>query len=590
MHISYRLLALLAVLALVVVACGEQGASPGETSPASVGAAPTDGPDETAPPDTTSYPREETLFTSGTQWGAPSNWNPIRTWDYAMGTVGLVYETLFLYEPLSDEFIPWLAESGEWTSENVYELTLREGIEWADGEPFTADDVVFTIELGQMASVPYSPVWDWLDSAEATDDHTVVFTFSDPRYQQWANWIYFHSIVPQHIWEGRSEEDVVNGTNENPIGTGPYEYLTHDQDRMVWQKRDGWWATEALGHDPQPTYIVDIVNPSNATALGLVLQGGVDLSNNFLPGIATLVEGGYGIETYFPSEPYMLAGNTAWLVLNTERPPLDDPAFRRALAFAVDVPGIVENVYQNIVTAANPTGLLPIWEQYVDQDVVDELGFSYDPDEARRLLADAGYEDSDGDGFVETPDGEPIQLSLIVPNGWSDWMEAINVIAASASAVGINVQTDFPEFPALVDQRAAGDFDMLINNERQVDNTPWLYYEYIFRLPIQDQQNTVNFGRYENEEAWQLTQELDNTPVDDPDAMREVISELQRIHLTDMPIIPLWYNGVWEQHNTSVWSGFPSSEGSNYIPATWRGYWQRGSILWLSELELTPQE
>ena len=80
------------------------------------------------------------------------------------------------------------------------------------------------------------------------------------------------------------------GANENPVGTGPYQYLSHDPGRMVWEKRDGWWGTEALGLDPKPTYIVDIVNGSNNVALGLVLQGGLDMSNNFLPGVATLVE------------------------------------------------------------------------------------------------------------------------------------------------------------------------------------------------------------------------------------------------------------------------------------------------------------
>ena len=68
--------------------------------------------------------------------------------------------------------------------------------------------------------------------------------------------------------------------------------------------------------DVAPKRIVDIVNGSNNVALGLVLQGGIDLSNNFLPGVATLVKGGYGVQTYYPEAPYMLSANTAWLVLN----------------------------------------------------------------------------------------------------------------------------------------------------------------------------------------------------------------------------------------------------------------------------------
>src|SRR5690554_5798780 len=96
-----------------------------------------------AQPVTEAYARNETLYISGTQWGPPSSWNPFMQGNYATGTIGFVYETLFLYDPLADEYIPWLAESGEWVSDNVYELTIREGITWSDGTPFTAEDVKF---------------------------------------------------------------------------------------------------------------------------------------------------------------------------------------------------------------------------------------------------------------------------------------------------------------------------------------------------------------------------------------------------------------------------------------------------------------
>jgi peptide/nickel transport system substrate-binding protein len=63
----------------------------------------------------TSYPRSETLYTSGTMYGPPGDFNPIKDWDYTTGTFGLLYESLFLYNPLTDKFIPWLAQSGSWT-------------------------------------------------------------------------------------------------------------------------------------------------------------------------------------------------------------------------------------------------------------------------------------------------------------------------------------------------------------------------------------------------------------------------------------------------------------------------------------------
>ncbi|PRY01713.1 ABC transporter substrate-binding protein [Allonocardiopsis opalescens] len=533
-----------------------------------------------------SYPREETLFVSGSLWGPPANWNPLMTWEHAAGTKGLVYETLFLYDPQADEYIPWLAESGEWTDDDTYQITVREGVQWTDGEPLTADDVAFTIGLGELESIPYHNVWQTIENVEATDDRTVVVDFSEPRYQQWAFWLYGNAIVPQHLWAERTEEEISAGANETPVGTGAYVYETHGQDRQVWSRNEEWWAQEALDLRVGPSYIVDIVNPSNEAALGQVLQGSLDLSNNFLPGIAQVLESNDDVASYYPEAPYMLSANTAWLVPNTTREPMDDPEFRRALAFSIDTEQIVSGVYGDIVQAADPTGLLPNWEQYVDADVVAEHGFSFDTQEAASILADAGYEDTDGDGFVETPEGEPIELTLAVPSGWTDWMEASRVIADSAQQAGINITADFPDENAIVDQRVSGDFDLILNNERQISSTPWTYYDYIFQLPVRESQSTVNFGRYENEEAWALVEELATTPVEDPEAMTDIIAEIQEIQLQEMPIIPLWYNGMWSQVNTSVWTNWPSAETeNNYVPTLWANYHELGGILMLTELQ-----
>lgn len=546
----------------------------------------------TQEPSATTYERSETLYTSGTQWGPPSSWNPMNTGGYATGTFGLCYEPLFLYDPLSNEYSPWLAESGEWSGDDVYTLSVREGVTWSDGETFDASDVVFTFELGQIDGVYYQPLWNWLDSAEQVDDYTVEFTFSEPLYQEWGNLLYSMAMLPQHIWENKTDEEVATGANENPICTGAYLYDTHDQDRMVWVKNSDWWATEALGLEVAPNRIVDIVNSSNNVALGLVLQGQLDLSNNFLPGIATLVDGGYGIQTYYADAPYMLSANTAWLIMNNDTPPMDDPAFRRAMAYAVDVEQIVEVVYGNIVQASNPTGLLPTWDQFVDQDVVDELGFSYDPDEASAILAEAGYEDVDGDGFVEGPDGSEIELSIIVPNGWTDWMESVRIVSNGAQAVGINLSPEFPDFGGYADARNTGTYEMAISNEAQMSNTVWTYYDWIFQHPLEDTMTNGNYSRYDNQEVFDLVDQLDMTAVDDVEGMQEIISQIQRIQLTDMPLIPLWYNGLWSQYNSGVWTNWPTAaeDTPDTLPATWRGYWNMGSILMLTELEPVESE
>ena len=186
------------------------------------------------------------------------------------------------------------------------------------------------------------------------------------------------------------------------------------------------WGIDVFGM-PAAKRIVDIRFSSNNVALGAVIKGDVDLSNNFLPGIATLSDKGY-IETYYPEAPYMVSANTAVLFLNTTIKPMDDPAFRKALAFAIDVPSIVNVAYANLVKASSPTGLLPTLSDYDDQDVLARLGYAFDTAKAKQMLAAAGYVDTDGDGFVEAPDGSKIELDVTCPNGWTDWIDRKSVV------------------------------------------------------------------------------------------------------------------------------------------------------------------
>ena len=531
------------------------------------------------------FPRNETLYTTGTAWGPPADWNTITPGEVT-GLNGLGYETLFLFDPEANELSPWLAESGEWTADLTYTLKLRDGITWSDGEQMTAEDVKYTTELGQIEGVPYANIWDWLASVEAVDDLTVEFTFTEARHQEWNNFLWQEQVVPQHVFSERSEDELLTGAHEDPVVSGPYTVHSYDQDRIAWVKRDDWWATEALDLEVQPTYIVDIVNTSNEVTLNLMAQGELDLSNNFLPGIQDLVASNPDLSTYYEAEPYMLSANTAMLIPNTTVEPMDDPEFRKAMATAIDSGKIVDSVYSGLVAAANPTGMLPVWDQYIDQAVVDEHGFSYSTSEAASILEAAGYADGDGDGFVENTDGEPIELTLNVPTGWTDWEEASRSMAADMQAAGINVTEEFIDAGAVDDARTTGDFEIIMNNWSAISHSPWTHYRYMFQLPIIDNQTTANFSRWESEEAWTLTQELAATPAEDP-RYQEILSELQRISLEEMPVIPVWYNGAWSQANNSVWTNWPSESGDtpNVYPTMWNSLFNVGSIHMLTELE-----
>ena len=540
-----------------------------------------------------SYPRNQTLYTSGTMYGPPTDFNPVAG-GYVTGTFGLLYESLFLYNPLTDKFIPWLAKSGSWTGAKTYTLKLRSGLTWNDGTPLTAADVVYTFNLGKLNSVPYSTLWNFLQSATAVDNLTVQFTFSTALYQEWSNALYTVAILPAKVW-GTQTATTVLTYNTSPsaaagvVGSGPYQLLTYDQTKVVWVKNPNWWGKTLLGLDVKPTYIIDEVNGSNNVELGQMLNGQIDLSNNFLPGVNSIVSGigGYGIQTYYAKPPYMLSANTAWLVTNDVKKPTNDPVFRRALAESINVSQIVNNVYGQIVQAANPTGLLPNWNQFVDKSVVAKYGYTYNPTDAKKILTAAGYK-MGSDGYFRNKDGSPINLSLIVPSGWTDWMAAIQSIAQSAKKGGIRITPSFPSYNDRTNKVQTGKFDLAIANDAQIANTPWAYYNWMFRQPILATQVAGNDGRYKNSTIWSLVQQLDATSISNVAGMKKIISKIQTIQLQDLPIIPLWYNGAWSQANNNVWTNWPSAAAGSpkYMPVTWDGYWNMGAVLMLTTLKL----
>jgi peptide/nickel transport system substrate-binding protein len=465
-------------------------------------------------------------------------------------------------------------------------------VTWNDGKPFTGADVKFTFETGKLEGSQYSTMWKTGLTGITVKGNVVSFNFKGtPNYQDWDTNMYSIPIVPRHIWSSYSATEITTGNTDDVakmVGTGPFKYGAGKgtSGTLQWNRRVGWWATKALGMRMPMQYIVDIHNTSNTASLQNFLQGNIDLSNNFFPGVDKVIGG--KIQTYYTKAPYMLSANTAWLVPNTTHKPLNDKVFRRALATSINVNRIVTADYGNIVAKANPTGLLPVWNKWIDQAQAKKLGFSFSIARAKTLLAGAGYKDSNGDGFVENKDGSAINLRLIVPNGWSDWMTAIQIIADSAKDAGIKITPAYPDYNGLVDERNSGKFDLVINNDKQIGNTPYTYYDYLFHLPIADQQTFANFARFTEAGAtpWAMTLALNKVPPTNAVKAKKIHSRIQKVILEDLPAIPLWYNGMWSQYNTSVWTNFPRA-GTNrqFTPSVWNGYLNMTGIDALANLK-----
>jgi peptide/nickel transport system substrate-binding protein len=549
---ALRWAGVVAAAALVAGMAGACGSSPSSSGKATT-------------PSVAAFPRAQTLYTSGTAYIPPSNWNPFNLGNFATGTQGLIYEPLFLYDPIHHTYMPWLATSGTWSG-HTYTMQIRNGVKWSDGTPFTGADVAYSINLARTnKSDPYASYVGTVAGAKASGN-TVTVTFNGtPGYSSWQDYLWRAPVVPEHIWSKLSPSNQITWANTHPVGTGPMRLYTYNPTEVAYKTDPSWWGISQLGLKFKFTYLVDVVNSSNNVELSALTAGQVDWSNNFLPGVSQLVSGlngagGYGIKTYYPSAPYMISANTVWLEPNTTKAPMNNANFRKAMAYAINPQQIVSAVYSGLVTAANPTGLLPNLNSYINQSAVSQYGFAYNPTLARQYLAKSGYSGQ--------------SLTLEVPQGWTDWMAGAQVIAQQLNAVGIKVTATFPQYAARTADLTNGTYDLALDNNAGLDSTPWSYFQRVYNLPIAAHQTAqLNWERFSSPADWKLVQEAGATPVTDTAALDSIYGQLEKDFLQQLPQIPVWYNGAWFQGNTAHWTNYPAQgTSSEWTPVMWGGY------------------
>ena len=574
--------AALAVLTLAVASACSNSPSSGSAAASSSGSAPAAASGGSG---TTAFPRNETIYTSGTAYSAPSNWNPLDLGNYATGTQGLIYEPLYLYDPIKGAYDPWLATgdlASGWKGD-TYVINVRPGVKWSDGTALTGADVAYSINLARTnATDPYSANVATVASATA-NGNTVTVTFKGtPSYTEFTDYLWKAPVLPQHVWSKFPASQIATAANTNPVGTGPMTLDTDNAQEVAYQTKPSWWATSALGLSFKFKYLVDVVNGSNDQELGQLTAGNIDWSNNFLPGINQLLQAvggnsGYTLKTYYPTSPYMLSANTVWLEPNDSVAPMNNVNFRKALAYALNPSAIAQTVYGGIARPANPTGLLPTLSSYISPSVVSQDAPTYNPAKAKQLLAASGYK------------GQSITLQ--VPNGWSDWMDATTVIKSELDAVGINLQLVYPQANARTANVTNGNFDLQLDNNANLDSTPWSYYQRVYQLPIAKQQTAQeNWERFSSPSDWALVQQAATVPLTNTSKLDSIYSQLETDFFAQEPVIPLWYNGAWFQGNTQYWSAYPSSTGADQnVPVMWEGYIGAMTTVYaLADLKPTP--
>jgi peptide/nickel transport system substrate-binding protein len=417
-------------------------------------------------------PRDETLYITGHQWGPPSSFNPVgpvRAWPVNEGGgFNLIYESLFTFNLVTGELDPRLGASLE-EGEDAFVVTLHEGTAFQDGEPLTSEDVVYSYELGQRQGVEYASFWDYVTAVEATDERTITFTLNQERLNLGLvrNFLTSVAILPEHIWAPleEQEESLVQFANLEPVGSGPYTLSSANNERIILERAPNYWG-EAVYGLPAPTYLVHPIFASNDAANLAFSQGQLDLSQNFIPEVWTLSEQGQPISTWTNEEPYYLPGSIPMVWINVHKPGLDNPAVRRALAHSINYNLIAETAMSNYSVPVNASLIVPGGgeDPYFDPEAIAETGWTFDPNRAVEILEGELGATKGNDGIYVLPDGTRLgPWEVSAPYGWTDWNQALEIVASSAQAVGIDIKTNFPEQSVWQTNMQNGNFDLAMN-------------------------------------------------------------------------------------------------------------------------------
>lgn len=416
---------------------------------------------------------EKAVFNVGANWQPPPAYHGNH---FAPGGVGgaywWVYEPLFVFIPDTWEMRETrLAVSYEDTPE-AFTVTLREGVVWHDGTPFTSKDVLSTFKLGYLKAWL---IWKYLDRIETPDDLTVKFVWKTPiifagpivarETIRWPDHIYGKWADQVDFTIGR--DDGVNKTvtmellgfkPEKPIGTGPFMLTAVTTSEMILEKHQDHYAADIVDFDE-----VHIVRwTANEVIWPLLKAGKMDASHVATPPDLTseIMKAQPGMSMALPTDfgSFTLAMN-----LRPEKyqhPALASVEFRQVIAYALDREQLAKaSYYYGLPVTEYAHNLL---ESMKDPWLTDWLlenmtHYTYDPAKAEALLTEIGCTKGP-DGFWRDPDGKTIEIEAIAHAGYSDWVLAIDNIATQLTNFGIKVEARPTEGAIYWGTLTAGDF------------------------------------------------------------------------------------------------------------------------------------
>lgn len=503
-----------------------------------------------------------------------------------------VNEMLFYTNHMTNEVIPWQAESFSY-NDAFTEVTvkIRDKVKWSDGQPFTADDVAFTLDMLKSVAPDLllsSAIKEWVAKAEVPDPRTVKITLTKPG-PRWVQDFLAQGqaarfvVVPKHIWNGQDPKtfsffDLQKGW---PVGTGPFKLVKSDAGSIAYDRRDTWWAAEAGVAPAMPAVERVIFKPATVDAVPqLFTNNEIDIGRALQIGAFEAAKArNPGLVSWNKSGPIWGApdGCTFRLIPNNQKAPFDDVDVRRAINAAINRDQLMNLAYEgSMPKAAMPFSSYGGVVAYTSQmkDLVEKSGVDKaDRQAAEKLLTGKKFVKG-SDGLWAKPGGEPWPLTIVMLQG----DPAGPVLVQQLKSAGFNVVFQALQSAAHNDAMASGNFDLSLHVHCGSVYDPWQTLEHFHgkyaAAPGQRVTNPRSYTRYKNPE---LDAILDKMEAMSPSPKDETYMKLARdataIFLRDLPEITLGEELHVLTFNSTHWTGFPSAENpyvAPYLP--WEGF------------------
>jgi peptide/nickel transport system substrate-binding protein len=472
---------------------------------------------------------------------------------------GAVYEGLTVSPEGGKPTLPWLARTWKWSNGNkTLTLNLAKGVKWSDGKALTSTDVVYSLTAGKqnkiMDVVGFTRPETNIASVKASGSYKVVINLKTPDSQFIASTLNSGYVIPRHIWSKVADPETF--TNPNPVGSGPFTKISRftTQDYVLSKNPHYWQAGK-----PLIGCLEYVQAASNDAALALIQSGQVDWTHNFVPNVdkAYTSKDKAHFHAFYATTAYPVS-----LVFDNTKYPYSLVAFRHALSMAIDrqtVSKLGEYGYAPPTDAIGLNGLFPQWVTDPSVKAQSKTLSTYNPTAAKKLLTDNGFTYK-GSNLID-PKGNPVNLDIHVISGWSDWVASNQIITKNLQGIGIdsNVKLE-PDWNSwFPNAYATKNPTLLWQNGSQA--SPYGFFNANLSQnslipPGQDASTTGNWSHTYDATATGLLNQWKVTL--DSAKQHKIATQLEKIFLANMPIVPLFIGPRWSTYSTKYFHCFNS--------------------------------